>query len=170
MKWDFGDRRQSCAGNQEVNSVRVSRNDEQRQKQSGNFKLVTQRFVSTFSRRATKRQTFTSDPVLNSIFTIFALRPSSSLIQSPMSAASSALPRGEIQLTASRSKFTSSTPTIVNASVAPFLSFSVTVAPNVTLLDGASGGSTTWTDARICSSSVDRKSTRLNSSHRCISY
>src|SRR5439155_1847986 len=94
--------------------VRVSRNDEQRQQQSGNFKLVTQRFVSTFSRRATKRQTFTSDPVLNSIFTIFALRPSSSLIQSPMSAASSALPRGEIQPTASRSKLCSSTPTIVN--------------------------------------------------------
>jgi hypothetical protein len=42
--------------------VRVSRNDEQRQQQSGNFKLVTQRFVSTFSRRATNRQTFTSDP------------------------------------------------------------------------------------------------------------
>src|SRR5438093_9181858 len=63
MKWDFGDRRQSCAGNQEVNSVRVSRNDEQRQQQSGNFKLVTQRFVSTFSRRATKRQTFRFDPI-----------------------------------------------------------------------------------------------------------
>src|SRR4030095_12567199 len=74
-----------------------------------------------------------------SIFTIFALRPSSSLIQSPMSAASSALPRGEIQLTASRSKLSSSTPTIVNVSVAPFLSFAVTVAPNVTLLDAASG-------------------------------
>src|SRR5467141_3059446 len=108
-----------------------------------NVKLVTQRFVSTFSRRATKRQMFTSDPVLNSIFTIFAVRPSSSVIQSPMSAASSALPRGEIQLTASRSNSSSSTPTIVSVSVAPFLSFTVTVAPNVTLLDGASGGSTT---------------------------
>src|SRR5438876_197198 len=42
---------------------------------------------------------------------------------------------------------------------AAFLSFTVTVAPNVTLLDGASGGSTTWTDARICSSSVTRSLT-----------
>src|SRR5438874_2073309 len=95
--------------------------------------------------RQRKRQPFTSDSVLNSIFTIFALLPSSSLIQLPMSAASSALPRGEIQLTGSRSKLSSSTPTIVNVSVAPFLSFNVTVAPNATLLDGASGGSTTWT-------------------------
>src|SRR6266403_4292318 len=100
--------------------------------------------------RQRKRQTFASDLVLNSIFTIFALRPSSSLIQLPMSAARSALPRGEIQLTASRSKLSSSTPTMVNVSVAPFLSFTVTVALNVTLFVGALGGSTTWPDARIC--------------------
>jgi hypothetical protein len=41
---------------------------------------------------------------------------------------------------ASRSKLSSSTPTMVNVSVAPFLSFTVTIVPNVTLLDGASGG------------------------------
>ena len=34
---------------------------------------------------ACEGQPFTSDCVLNSIFTIFAFRPSSSLIQSPMS-------------------------------------------------------------------------------------
>ena len=91
-----------------------------------------------------------------SIFTIFALRPSSSVIQSPMSAFNSALPSGEIQLMASRSKSSSSTPTMVNVSVAPFLSFTVTVVPNMTVFDGASGGSTTWTDAKACSSSVTR--------------
>ena len=55
------------------------------------------------------------------IFTIFAVRPSSSLTQLPMSAFSSALPIGEIQLTASRPKSTSSTRTMVNVSVAPIL-------------------------------------------------
>jgi len=73
-----------------------------------------------------------------------------------MSAAISALPTGEIQLTGSRSKLSSSTPTMVNVSVAPFLSLCVTLAPNVTLFDGAFGGSTTWPDARICSNSMMR--------------
>ena len=50
---------------------------------------------------------------LLSIFTIFAVRPSASLIESPMSAARSALPIGEIQLTASGSRSSSSTPTTV---------------------------------------------------------
>jgi hypothetical protein len=86
-----------------------------------------------------------------------------------MSAASSALPREEIQLTASRSKFSSSTPTIVNVSVAPSLSFTVTVAPKVTLSDGASGGSTTWTDARICSSSVTSSLTAFAARSFCCS-
>jgi hypothetical protein len=45
---------------------------------------------------------------------------------------------------------------MVNVSVAPSLSFTITVAPNVTLFDGASGGSTTWTDAKICSNSMMR--------------
>jgi hypothetical protein len=73
-----------------------------------------------------------------------------------MSAASSVLPIGEIQLTASGSKSSSSTPTIVYLSVRPSLSFTITVAPNVTLFDGVSGGSTIWTDAKICSNSVTR--------------
>src|ERR1700747_1676196 len=92
-------------------------------------------------RRTTERYALNAQPppVDNAIFTIFALRPSSSLIQSPMSAASSALPTGEIQLTAARSKLSSSTPTMVNVSVAPFLSLTVTAAPNVTLFDGPTG-------------------------------
>ena len=48
-----------------------------------------------------------------SIFTIFAVRPSSSVIQLPMSAARNALPTGEIQLTAPGSRSSSSTPTTV---------------------------------------------------------
>jgi hypothetical protein len=80
---------------------------------------------------------------LYSIFTIFAARPSSSIVQSPMPAASSALPIGEIQLTASGSKSSSSTPTTVYVSVRPFLSFTVTVAPKPMLFDCGSGGSTT---------------------------
>src|SRR5438067_12894827 len=86
-------------------------------------------------RRSSETSKICSELVLNSIFTIFALRPSSSVIQSPMSAFSSALPSGEIQLTASRSKSSSSTPRIVNLPVSPFLSLIVTVAPNVTLFD-----------------------------------
>ena len=54
-----------------------------------------------------------SNPVLNSIFTIFTFRPSSSVIQLPMSAARSAFPVGEIQLTTSGSRSSSSTPTTV---------------------------------------------------------
>jgi len=45
---------------------------------------------------------------------------------------------------------------MVNVSIAPSLSFSVTVAPNVTLFDAASGELTTWLDAKICSNSMMR--------------
>jgi hypothetical protein len=44
----------------------------------------------------------------------------------------------------------------VNVSVAPFLSCTFIVAPNVTLFAGASVGSTTWIDAKICSNSATR--------------
>ena len=64
--------------------------------------------VASTRKRMTRHVSF-----LLSIFTTFAVRPSASPIESPMSAARSALPIGEIQLTASGSRSSSSTPTTV---------------------------------------------------------
>src|SRR6478672_2699472 len=61
-----------------------------------------------------------------------------------MSAASSALPTGEIQLMVSRAKLSSSTPTMVNVSVAPFLPLTVTFGATVTVR-GKKGATETFT-------------------------